>query len=332
MLRRALFLLVLALPGMATDVPVFRYALERWDPSPHGVELALAPGPLAAVQRELSALPAPMDVTVAATDAATPRITMRMPHGRVWFDGPLRPGLVAALADSAARRDLVGALVGGASLVWILVDDGSAGVDAAEARLRTRLAYLSSIMELPSPVEGAFHSERRLDLPHIPVRIDFRIQRVRRDDPAEAHFLAQLDAVGEAASAPAHVVPVFGRGRALDRLSLATLDDSSIDDICQFVLGACSCQVKDLNPGEDLLIAVDWYDRLLEGLEAHHAAEAAMESATAQPAPAAAQPETVLISAASRPAPPEPARSVPWLLIAGLLALGVCAAVVAARR
>ncbi len=332
MLRQILILLALALPGMATDVPVFRFALERWDPSPHGVELTLAPGSSEAVQRELSDLSAPVDVTVAATDAATPRITMRMPHGRVWFDGPLQPGLVAALADSPARRDLVTALVGGASLVWLLVDDGSAEVDAAEARLRTRLAYLSSIMELPSPVEGAFRSERRLDLPHIPVRIDFRIQRVRREDPVERLFLAQLDAVGEAASAPAHVVPVFGRGRVLDRLPLAALNDPAIDDICQFVLGACSCQVKDLNPGEDLLIAVDWYGRLMDGLEAYLAAEEAAESATAQPAPAAAQPETMVIAAAPRPALAEPVRSVPWLLIAGLLALGVIVAVLAARR
>ncbi|MFM2092317.1 MAG: hypothetical protein RLZZ127_2806 [Planctomycetota bacterium] len=318
MLRAILLLMAALAAAPATDVPVFRYALERWDPSPHAIELRLPEDQARQIQDELSRLRAPVDVSLAA-------VTVRMPHGAVWYEGPFRPGLAEALADSPARRALADALVAGASAVWIIVDDGGPGIAAAEARLRTRLDYLSSIMQLPTPPEDqdGSRSLRRLDLPHIPVRIDFRIQRIRHDDPVEAVFLRQLAAVGTAATGPAFAVPVFGRGRALDRLPPAGITDPAVDDISQFLLGACSCQVKDLNPGEDLLMDIDWYGRLTEE-------PAATLPATAPAAPAVqapAVPDTVIIRSPAAVTGPAagPTREWTWVLILSTLAVGIAA-------
>jgi hypothetical protein len=54
------------------------------------------------------------------------------------------------------------------------------------------------------------------------------------------------------------VVPVFGRGRALEVIPATQLNESLIEGLTVYLCGACSCQVKERNPGFDLLIATDW--------------------------------------------------------------------------
>jgi hypothetical protein len=60
--------------------------------------------------------------------------------------------------------------------------------------------------------------------------------------------------------------PVFGRGRVLQPLIGAglTLDNVMFDS--SYLCGACSCQVKEENPGIDLLVAAAW-DAALRGSE-----------------------------------------------------------------
>jgi len=58
------------------------------------------------------------------------------------------------------------------------------------------------------------------------------------------------------------IFPVFGRGRALLPLIGAGITADNIHSSASFLVGACSCEVKELNPGFDLLLAADW-DELL---------------------------------------------------------------------
>ena len=61
----------------------------------------------------------------------------------------------------------------------------------------------------------------------------------------------------------AWIVPVFGRGRALGAWPASLMDEEGFDEVCHFLTGACSCQVKQQNPGWDLIMNIDWDDRLL---------------------------------------------------------------------
>ncbi len=53
-------------------------------------------------------------------------------------------------------------------------------------------------------------------------------------------------------------IPIFGRGRALYAFLGAGLTTANIDQAARFLIGKCSCQVKELNPGVELLFAADW--------------------------------------------------------------------------
>jgi hypothetical protein len=56
---------------------------------------------------------------------------------------------------------------------------------------------------------------------------------------------------------------VFGRGRVLYALAGRGINADNIREACEFLVGPCSCQVKEMNPGVDLLMDVAW-SRLVE--------------------------------------------------------------------
>ena len=54
------------------------------------------------------------------------------------------------------------------------------------------------------------------------------------------------------------VFPVFGQARVLYALVGKGIRHETIDRAASFLIGSCSCQVKEQNPGADLLMTVDW--------------------------------------------------------------------------
>jgi hypothetical protein len=52
--------------------------------------------------------------------------------------------------------------------------------------------------------------------------------------------------------------PVFGRALLMSPIYGKYLDHAHIDNWTEFAVGACSCQVKEQNPGVDLLVTADW--------------------------------------------------------------------------
>jgi len=94
------------------------------------------------------------------------------------------------------------------------------------------------------------------------LKISFSAIRVSRSDPAEEMLVRMLmrsepDLETEHAGKPM-VFAVFGRGRVLHALVGEGITAENIMRDCRFLVGPCSCQVKDLNPGTDLLISAAW--------------------------------------------------------------------------
>jgi hypothetical protein len=52
--------------------------------------------------------------------------------------------------------------------------------------------------------------------------------------------------------------PFFGRGRMLTGLTGKSLTAENIGEATVYLCGACSCQIKEQNPGVDMLLATDW--------------------------------------------------------------------------
>ena len=271
--------------SQACSVPVFRYGLEHWQADPYrllivhrgalgaeaqsqvqGLHDATARANLSVQVVDLSQSPEPefLKAWEAAGSPEKPWILLHAPRlarfpGLVW-SGPLDAGNVGSILNSPARSSIVRHLADGESAVWALLESGDkASDDAAAKLLEARLAYLSTVMELPKLDEQDIRNGL-VSLPPDGLRLSFSIVRVSRSDAAERVFVEMLLAtepdlkqVGEPIA-----FPIFGQGRALYALVGKGIRHETIDEAASFLIGSCSCQVKEQNPGADLLMSANW--------------------------------------------------------------------------
>jgi hypothetical protein len=270
------------------NVPVFRYALERWPADAYRVTV-FHRGEMAGAQKEVAKALADVsessaNLAVAVVDVmkelssyhkktwelvketALPAVVVQYPAStqadRVLWTGLLTAENVRNLVDSPARRQFVERLQKGESAVWLLLESGDAAQDKKAAdQLAAELKRIEKEVELPpaAPDDPTMSAD-------VPLRIAFSVLRISRNDPVEAMFVRMLRGLREEASKePGPLVfPVFGRGRALDGFASSQVTAELVENVVAFVCGACSCEVKSMNPGVDLLIATDW-DAALTG-------------------------------------------------------------------
>lgn len=262
-LNRCLLLLTfVSSAAMGCTIPVFRYALDRWEPDPFELILPKAASgdpqlndllrPLRANGKANLAIVTAVDATTAQPELRTARL-----GGQTIWSNALDEASLSALLDSPARQALVNRILAGDSVVWVIAEDGNPA-DAAEAeRIEKRLQFLEQVAALP--LQNPDDPDSQLG-PGPPLLLKFTSLRLRRDDPAEALLLKMLAGPEGAIdpSAQSFAAAVFGRGRVLGAWPLTTLDNTQLEDACLFLVGRCSCRVKDQNPGWDILLNVDW--------------------------------------------------------------------------
>jgi hypothetical protein len=215
------------------------------------------------------------------------------------------------LIESPARADLVRRLVRGDSVVWVVVAGAGPDDQAATERLEARLRFLEQVGSLPE--QDPTDPESRLG-PGPELALRFSVLRVEADDPREAVFRKLLAGPGGAeagAEGAGFAAAVFGRGRVLGSWPLASLDDGMIEDASLFLIGRCSCRVKNENPGWDLLLRADWEGELRREAEAPDGAEARPDVPEAAP--------MATVTSVATPADAGPgSRATPWRAWAGL--------------
>lgn len=270
----------------ACTVPVFRYALERWKPAPYPLHV-FHRGPLSPAQAKyLDQLAANTALDVSRVDldarltreqqalwqkhgdaAALPYVVVQYPGDDVdatpLWRGRLDESALAVLLDSPKRREIVQLLTKGESAVWVLLESGDRGADDdAEQLARRELLRLQKELKLPELAEA----DQLLS--SVPLRLSFTIVRVSRSEKSETEFVRLLQGSDEELEKVRGPIlfPVFGRGRLLYGLHGAQLKPATIERWASFLCGACSCQVKELNPGIDLLMPAAW-DELLNAID-----------------------------------------------------------------
>ncbi len=280
-------ILLCAADAEACSIPVFHYALERWPPAPYQL-LVFHRGPLGENDKKIvnwlvkcaegmdvisnieprtfdldgNVDPKVLEFWKKQTRAELPWMVLRYPQlyqapGQLW-SGRLTAENAKALLDSPVRREIGKRILGGQAAVWVLLESGDRKKDDAAARLlETELQRMKAELKAPELLaedlmEGAEDAAE--------IKIDFSLLRLSRTDAAEKIFIEillgtepDLTDFGEPI-----VFPVFGQGRALCALVGKGINKQNIEEIGQFLVGPCSCIVKDENPGVDLLMSVDW--------------------------------------------------------------------------
>ena len=177
--------------------------------------------------------------------------------------GRLRHGL---------RRELRQRLLTGQTAVWVLLASGDSAKD--EEAVRTLVESMKAAQEklkLPGGVitqeeAGQFsspklHENADVLQSDLPLRIEFSLLRLSRTNLEEAaliHMLTHLEPDLDSYAKEPMAFPVFGRGRALEPLIGRGIHPDNIMEVSSYLCGACSCEIKDQNPGIDLLLAANW--------------------------------------------------------------------------
>jgi hypothetical protein len=284
--------------ALPCKVPVFRYALEYWVPDSYEVVI-LHRGKLSEHEESMVAK---MKEKAADSDGfinmrvqsinveengesklltqvlgsdfentiVSPEIVLLYPaesqSGPLAWRGPLTTENVDALFDSPARKQITEWILDGESIVWVLVGVGDPKKDKPAEQL-----FLSEIPRLEKVIEmrdiDVIKSEKQFGKnTNVELRFGIKLLVLDRNDPKEKIFAAtlvrsekDLEELGQP-----FAIPVFGRGRAHLSLAGKGINPKMIEATCRFLIGDCSCEIKRLNPGVDLLFAVNW-DELVGG-------------------------------------------------------------------
>ena len=277
----------------ACNIPVFRFALERWKPDSCELvvfhRIAMSADDEKFVQDlERASLAKDGDANLNVircdlshnddqelndlwlsvtekTGSKLPVLVARSLKGRGQtinhWHGSLQEARTIGLIESPIRTELTRRLQSGDSIVWLLLKSADDQKTAAVRELLKQQCHeLPDKIELPEGI-GLPGSELYSE---VPLLLQFSVLEIDPDDPSEQFLVRQLTGF-QAAAATADeplIVPVFGRGRALEVVPAPQLNADLIHDLTEFLCGACSCQVKEQNPGFDLLLSTDWNNAL----------------------------------------------------------------------
>ena len=268
-MKRALILALLTTSAFACSVPVFRYALEHWAADGYQVEIAHR-GPLSEADRALVAkLKGSSFTNIAVKEVesteASPRVVVKhpasIPAAREVWAAPLNAATVDAVLDSPMRQNIATKLGDGDSAVWVLLESGDKAKDDASAKLLAEeLENLASTLA-PPQLDDQDIKNGLVSVPDEGLRLSFEVLRLSRDNAAEqllVHTLLATEPDLKDLRGEPIVFPVFGRGRVLYALVGRGINANNLATGAKFLIGSCSCQIKEQNPGMDLLMTADW--------------------------------------------------------------------------
>jgi hypothetical protein len=270
----------------ACTIPVFRYALERWDLTTYEI-VVYHPGPLPDdLQKALDDLnrtPSKVNVEVTFVDLeAQVTSKLRDDHIKRWkavatnhdipwmlvryetkgepavtaWSGPCTLANLRNLLDSPMRQAILSHLTRGASGVFVVMSSGDANEDRkAFDFVQVNAQRLEKAIKLvPQGKEGP-----QIRWP-LPLKVWFPVLVLDRTKAEEAALVQLLLGTGEElpdAKGPI-VFTIYGKGRALPGITGEDLTEKMLFQVTELLCLPCTCELKDAYLGRDLPMMADW--------------------------------------------------------------------------
>ena len=284
-----LFVIVAACVSLACETPVYRYAMYRWQPAPYEVYFFHEGTPSAQDQRvqellteferggasranvayipvnitadpELASVPPDVKKAWVERDGKElPAYFISTPYGVGLSFEQMDEAKVRSFVESPIRKSMAAQLETGKLGVFVMLG----GKDATETEAAGSI--LNGLVEevqqgkvslYVSPAEGAAETDESAPESNF----DLGFVKIDRDNAEEQWFIRSLLAMEPdlAKEERPMVFLVYGRARAmLPYIGKGITRENLIREI-EFISGACSCTVKEQNPGVDLLVRYDW--------------------------------------------------------------------------
>jgi hypothetical protein len=293
-----LLLTLAGIDAHACNTPVYRYAMYNWPPAPYRVywigegpaaekderaqqlrqatetnETKKEAANLEVIDvdasqaKQLDGLPEPVQAAWQARDKKSRSLQVIItPWNATLFAGQLEAKQIAPLLQSPLRKRIGELLGAGHATLFLVVAAPSAQRTKQAEEAVDRVIAQANAGEIDVPTQDPAGEPPAGDpngdaKPGTAQRPRLARLTVDRKDAAEDWLLKPLLAVEEDIKAFADqpmVFPVYGRGRVLPPFVGKGITVENLTECVSFVAGACSCMVKDQNPGVDLLMTWDW--------------------------------------------------------------------------
>ena len=283
-----LFLILCFLPSqdlLCCSVPVFRYALEHWSHDPY-ILFIVSEKKLDDKEKKLiaelqnfvdtgSLEVVKIDIKRNKLDEFIPILKQAEGKKLPYFflchvnmfknfilEGKFNKENLQVLKDMAIRGKIAKHLFEGDTVVWLFIKGSDKGKNSkALADLKKYLEKAEKEIKLPHELDEndtEYEGEMNYD---IDLKVAFSIVQAERDLPETKLLINSIKPLMEEEikddSSPI-IIPIFGRGRAVAAIFGKDITQNDVMNICEFLAGPCSCQIKAQNPGIDLFIPVDW--------------------------------------------------------------------------
>ena len=261
-------------------VPVFQYALERWNQSYYD-GVIFYKGNLTQKEQEafnnfqdmlhrnnstLNLRLERLDIAAepekyqqllqGVTSKDLPALALWYPHQKgqskpFWFGG-CQMSVLSNIVGTAKRREISDHLISGSPIVWVFVTPpGQKVLSKPLNRLKENIS--KTVTEMKQEYQFKSILENGGD------QVSFPVVTVSADSPEESVLISMITGLDEVSSVKKPVViPVFGRGRALTTFTADKINKDMIYNIMSFLLSPCACQIKMASPGTDMLIKANW--------------------------------------------------------------------------
>jgi len=278
--------------GWACETPVYRYAMYRWQPTPYevysfhdaanaeahsAVEKAIADVAEATDNRaNIVFIPVNLttdpelegvtpDIKQAWTSQENPELPSYListPYGVQIYAGKLDATAIKSLVESPARKKMAQQLEAGKIGVLLYL---SGKDEQQNEKTKNILAGLvkevgeGKVSLYSAPAKDASAAAEDAAPVGNPA-LELGLIEVNRDDAKESWLVRSLLAMES--DLPEESRPMvfltYGRGRALLPYIGEGITRENLIREVEFISGACSCTVKEQNPGVDLLVRYDW--------------------------------------------------------------------------
>ncbi|MFP4622098.1 MAG: hypothetical protein ACLFM7_12360 [Bacteroidales bacterium] len=265
---------------MSCTVPVFQYAMERWNQSLYDGVL-LYKGSLsqeekatfAEFQEMLSKDKSVLNLRIEKLDVDSKSDEYdqllegvkpgNLPAMALWYPmekgnkepfwvGPLEMPVLENVIESEKAREVTHHLVGGSPVVWILIhpsdeDNKDETLNSLREKISETVASMKQDPQFKSLIENDGDE------------VSFPIVPMSAKSSEETVLLSMITGLRDDSSLDESVViPVFGRARALTTFKADKITQDRIYNIMRFLMSPCACQIKMASPGNDLLMKANW--------------------------------------------------------------------------
>ena len=179
----------------------------------------------------------------------------------IWT-GELTKANINNIISSTSRSEIIKNLLRGDAIVWLFLESGNKSLDQKFYKILTdNLNKLSDELSLPDTAFDIYGNPIDTYQPQ-DFKLSFSVTKLSVDNPSEEIFskiLRNSEPDLKFFNSPM-AFPVFGKGRTLYALIGEGINENTIRDGCNSIIGWCSCVIKEDNPGTDLLFSANWSD------------------------------------------------------------------------